>query len=95
MIGGNITEFIDKLYFGQELVFVYKETQYFIQGWWEESNSAAVMVLSEMNSKPFDGYLWEYHSAKMSHCAEAFLSAPIWDGNDFMSIQEEITWTEW
>lgn len=95
MIDGNITEFIDQLYYGQEIVFIYHEKKYFVQGWWSDDKSEATIVLTEVNEKPFEGYLWEYHADKMAACAEAFLKAPIWDGKDFMQIQEEVTWGDW
>lgn len=95
MIDGNITEFIDQLYYGQEIVFIYKGKKYFIQGWWSEDKSETTMVLTEVNEKPFEGYIWEYHSDKMSDCAEAFLNAPIWDEKNFIQIQEDVTWGDW
>ncbi len=33
MIKGNITEFLDKLYYGGELLFEYQGITYFLQGW--------------------------------------------------------------
>ena len=45
MIDGKITEFIDQLCYGQELVFVYKGKKYFVQGWWNDDRTLATMVL--------------------------------------------------
>ena len=95
MINGEMTEFVDKLFYGQEIVFMYKKTKYFIQGWWSDDKSAATMVLEELSDRPFSGYLWEYQADKMSKCAEAFLSAPIWNGKDFRQIENEVTWGDW
>lgn len=95
MINGNITEFIDQLYYGQEIVFVYNEYRYFIQGWWSDNKKEASMVLTDMESDPSSGYLWEYHSDSMKECAEAFLISPIWDGKDFLQIQESVIWSDW
>ena len=53
------------------------------------------MVLEEINDQLFTDYLWEYHAAKMSKCAEAFLSAPLWDDKDFLQIEAEVTWGDW
>lgn len=93
MINGSITEFIDKLYYGQELVFAYKKRKYFIQGWWKDN--VATMVLDDVSEPSEKDYIWEFHSDKMSDCAEAFLSAPIWDGENFIQIQEMVTWSDW
>lgn len=95
MINGKLTEFIDQLYYGQEIIFTYKGVKYFIQGWWNDDRSDAVMVLEEINDQLFTDYLWEYHAAKMSKCAEAFLSAPLWDDKDFLQIEAEVTWGDW
>ena len=95
MIDGNITEFINQLYYGQESVFIFRGKKFFVQGWWSDDKSETTMVLTAVNEKPFEGYLWEYHADKMASCAEAFLNAPLWDGKDFMQIQEEIIWGDW
>ncbi|MBO5513913.1 MAG: hypothetical protein J5961_04925 [Mogibacterium sp.] len=95
MIDGNITEFIDQLYYGQEIVFIYKEKKYFIQGWWNDARSETTMVLTEVSDHPFEGYMWEHHANKMPACAEAFLNAPLWDGKTFLQIQEDVTWGDW
>lgn len=95
MINGNISEFIDQLYFGQEIVFVYRKKKYFIQGWWSDDKAETTMVLTEENDEPFTGYLWEYHAKKMSECAEAFLRAQIWDGKDFLQIEQDVEWADW
>ena len=89
MIDGKLTEFIDQLYYGQEIVFLYRGIKYFIQGWWNDDRSIATMVLEKLNDEPFKGYLWEYQSDKMSNCAEAFLAAPIWGGMDFLKIEAD------
>ena len=95
MINGSVTDFIDQLYYGQELVFAYNGKKYFIQGWMNDDKSESTMVLTEVDSKPFAGYLWEYKSDNMRTCAEAFLTAPIWDDKDFLQIQESVIWSDW
>ena len=95
MIDGKITEFVDQLYYGQELVFLYKGKKFFVQGWWNDDRTMATMVLEEVSEEPLTGYLWEHQSDKMSKCAEAFLLSPIWDGKDFQQIEGEVTWGDW
>lgn len=95
MIDGNIKEFIDQLYFGQELVFIYEGKKYFIQGWWSDDYRETTMQLIEITDDPSSETLWEFHSSKMSSCAEAFLSDPIWNGKDFLKIQENVVWSDW
>ena len=93
MINGNLTEFIDQLYYGQELVFTYEDRKYFIQGWW--ANNVATMVLDDVTVLGNNKYLWEYQAETMRECAEAFLNAEIWGGKDFIQIQENVTWSDW
>ena len=95
MIDGNITEFIDQLYYGQEIVFSYKGRKYFIQGWWNDDKSETTMVLDDVTEEHEGDYIWEYHASKMSECAKAFLAAPIWDGRDFLQIEKDVLWTDW
>ena len=95
MIDGNITEFIDQLYYGQEIVFSYNERKYFIQGWWDDKNNESIMVLDDVTEEHEGDYIWEYHAPKMSECAEAFLAAPIWAGCNFLQIEKDVIWTDW
>ena len=37
MIDGNVSEFVDNLYYGSEMYFVYSGKKYFIQGWVKDS----------------------------------------------------------
>ena len=95
MIDGNITEFIDQLYYGQEIVFFYQNRKYFIQGWWNDDKSEATMVLDDVTEPHMGNYVWECHKQNMIECAEAFLYAPIWNGQDFLQIEKHIIWTDW
>lgn len=90
MKNGNITEFMDKLYLGEELLFEYKELEYFIQGWNE--NATSIMVVDCYTGKPFENYFWKCKATTMLECAEAFLNAEIWDGKSFLQIQNDVTW---
>lgn len=92
MINGNITEFLDKVYYGEELFFEYQGIDYFLQGW--NKDGEAVMVLDILNQAPFKEYIWECSKASMKECAEEFLNSNIWDGKNFMQIQRDVTWKE-
>jgi len=94
MIDGKLTDFIDSLYYGQEMVFMYQDVKYFIQGWWNDDTTIATLVLDIVNTEPFSGYLWEHHDKSMIKCAESFLAAPIWEGKDFIQIEADVTWVD-
>ena len=68
-------------------------TKYFIQGWKEKET--CIMVLDTVSENRFQGYLWQYQAKSMKDCADAFLSAPIWDGKDFLQIQDSVIWSDW
>ena len=93
MKNGDIKEFLDLLYLGQELLFIFRGQKFFIQGWWKDDK--ARMVLDNVSIEPFSGYVWEYDSKTMKECADAFLAAPIWDGKEFLQVESEVEWTEW
>lgn len=92
MINGNITDFIDKLYYGEELLFEYNSKIYFIQGWIKDGK--ACMVLDEQKEEAFEDYLWECKKNSMRDCAEEFLSAKLWENKDFLQIEKEVFWKD-
>lgn len=95
MIDGKLSDFIDSLYYGQEIVFLYQSKKYFIQGWWSDDKTTAILVLEKIDDKPFTGYIWKHQDESMIKCAEAFLAAPIWNGKNFLEIEKEVTWSDW
>jgi len=92
MKNGNITEFIDKLYMGEELLFEYDGQEYFVQGWIE--GEKAVMVLDRCSDKDFEDYIWKSECKTMLDCAENFLNAEMWDKKSFLQIQSEVLWKD-
>lgn len=93
MKNGNITEFLDLLNYGQELLFVYNGKKYFIQGW--QACDVHYMVLNYYEeADKNDGDLWKYSANDMKKYADAFLKLPIFDGKIFMEIEEYATWFE-
>lgn len=93
MKNGCISDFIDQLYYGGELVFEYKGSRYFIQGWTEADRN--IMVLDLVSQEKFKSYLWTHEAQTMKECAESFLDAPLWNGKTFIQIQEDVTWSDW
>lgn len=92
MINGNLTEFMDILYYGGELLFEYNKVDYFIQGWTEEG--LCTIVLDDLTKPDPNGYVWKYSSHKMRECADKFLNEPLWDGKSFMDIQKDVIWKD-
>jgi hypothetical protein len=95
MIDGTINEFINMLYYGEEIVFTYKNRKYFIQGWYNKKEEKATMVLDDVTELTEHDYIWKYSANTMRECADVFLASPLWDGKDFLQIQENVTWSDW
>ena len=93
MKNGDINDFLDQLYYGGELVFEYAGSKYFIQGW--TTTDRNFMVLDFVRDDEFKSYLWTHEAKTMKECADAFLSAPLWNGQDFLQIQDDVAWTDW
>ena len=100
MINGNVKEFIDNLYYGAEMYFIFREKKYFIQGWVEDSMHYLVLdydyktEVINPNDLECNNYIWEYSSSDSSECVQAFLDAPLWDGKKFYDVEAEITWID-
>ena len=99
MIDGNVTEFVDNLYYGSEMYFIFRGKRYFIQGWYRHSIHYLVLDYDHQNNEvpegyKFNGYIWEHQSKDPSECVKVFLDAPLWDGKKFYEVEKEIIWAE-
>ena len=100
MIDGNVTEFVDNLYYGSEMYFIFRGKKYFIQGWVEDSVHYLVLdydyesEVFESENPNCNKYIWEYSSINPAECVQAFLDAPLWDGKKFYDVEGEMTWAD-
>ena len=92
MKNGSLTEFVDKLYYGEELEFEYHGERYFLQGWSESGNSR--LTLDAIGHVPFEKYIWECTRKNMRECADTFIQEPLWEGKSFYQIEKDVTWIE-
>ncbi|MEG0919193.1 MAG: hypothetical protein RR967_01820 [Anaerovoracaceae bacterium] len=44
MINGDVKEFVDKLYYGDELIFLYKNQKFFLQGFLEDDGKCTTYL---------------------------------------------------
>ncbi|MBR1747699.1 MAG: hypothetical protein IJ735_05775 [Clostridia bacterium] len=95
MINGNVNEFVDGLYYGDERWFLFRNRKYFIQGWIENNNFSLALDQVEPDTKKA-GYLWIYtnHKDKKDQVVECFLTANLFDGKTFWEIENEIIWVD-
>lgn len=97
MKNGDVSEFVDGLYYGDERWFRYNGVKYFIQGWVE--NGQFSLMLDQMEPDPgYIGYAWSQTKpvAQRQEVVDAFLTDKIFDGKTFWEVEKEIIWVdEW
>ena len=86
---GNVHEFIDHVFYGDELWFLYHGKKYFLEGWMHDQR--LYLCLYEMAE---DGkeYIWEGDSSH--YPVDAFLKANIWNGQSFWEAETDIEWVD-
>lgn len=89
MKNGDVREFVDHIYYGDELWFLYQGKKYFLEGW--STGGSLDLYLYEMtdNGKT---YTWKGSSAH--YPVDTFLEAKIWDGKSFWDIEQDIEWVD-
>ena len=91
MINGNIKEFIDKIYYGDELWFIYNNTKYMLEGLFEKGTYNLYLFVPYMEGT---GYTWVGTGTKDSYPVKDFLNAPIFDGKAFIDIEDSVEWVD-
>ncbi|MEG2044895.1 MAG: hypothetical protein RR088_02785 [Clostridia bacterium] len=92
MINGNLTEFVDKIYFGDELIFMYKGQKFFLQGFLEDDGICTTYL--DRWEPPVDDYIWVSKGDSKKFPVEKFLNAKIWDNKSFLDVESEIEWVD-
>ena len=92
MINGDVNEFVDGLYYGDERWFRFNGIKYFIEGWVKEGLFS--LLLYQMELDP--GYVWEKTEpvTQRQEVVDAFLTDKIFDGKTFWEVEKDITWIE-
>ena len=100
MINGNTSEFVDNLYYGTEMYFIYNHKTFFIQGWVEDDLHFLVLDFDyeieryDPSNPKGKQPIWEYSSKDSMECVQAFLDAPLWDGKRFYEVEKKMIWTD-
>ena len=92
MINGNVSEFVDHIHYGDELVFLFHNQKFFLQGFLEE-NGRYVLYLDRWDP-PSNTYIWTSRGDTHSYPVDDFLAAAIWDGKSFWDVETEIEWVD-
>lgn len=92
MIGGDVNEFVDRIYSCQDTVYVYKGIKYWFQGYMSDKKTVHMEIFQYQ--PPSDRYVWEYDGTTVEECHRAFLQAPIFDGKTFWEIERDVEWVD-
>ena len=92
MRDGNANEFIETLYGGCDITFVFMGVKYMIQGWWEDGQY--VLSLDQLYPKTDNIGIWKYVAKTAKECVEAFEKALIFNGKSFWRVENEIQWVD-
>ena len=92
MINGNVSEFVDHIHYGDELVFLFHNQKFFLQGFLEE-NGRYVHYLDRWDP-PSNTYIWTSRGDTHSYPVDDFLAAAIWEGKSFWDVEAEIEWVD-
>ncbi|MDO4459315.1 MAG: hypothetical protein Q4C42_04390 [Clostridia bacterium] len=91
MINGNINEFMDKLWDGEELIYVYNGKKYFSQGYSTDKN---IYVFELQMWEPKEVLLWRICGKDNQESFEEFLKTPLFDGKTFWEIESNVEWVD-
>ena len=88
MINGDPHDFVETVYSGQDIPYIFRGKKYWFQGY--STDDGFHMEVMEC-FPPYD-YIWEY-DAECQECGDVFQTAPIFDGKMFWDAEQEIEWT--
>ena len=90
MIGGNARDFVDYIYYGQELWFIYDGTKYFLEGSSRDDINLELMLCQIQKN----GKIWWWTGNTKNFPVEEFLSAPVFNNKTFWEVEKDITWVD-
>ncbi len=91
MINGNVSEFVDHIHYGDELVFTFRGRKFFLQGL---SEKGVYTLYLDRWDPPSNEYLWVGKGKANNYPVDEFLNAKIWDGKAFWDAEQEMEWID-
>ena len=92
MINGNPQEFVDTLHLGEEVLFEYRHSRFFAEGY-NLSKNEAVFRVDRWAPEPLET-VYECHDTSVSKCVERFLEETFFEGRSFWEVEKEIEWCD-
>lgn len=92
LIHGNVHEFVDKMYYGEELIFIYKKQKFFLQGFLEDDGIYTTYL--DRWEPPANDYIWIGRGDSKNYPVDKFLSQKLWDGKSFWDAEKNMEWVD-
>lgn len=92
MINGNIDEFIDKLWSGEELIYTHNGKKYFSQGYVLENGQYRFEL---QQWEPEGKMLWYVEGLNNQSSFDMFLKQHLFGGKTFWEAEQDITWVDY
>ena len=83
-------DFVSRICYGEELVFIYKGIKELLQGTCEDGYH--VLYIFSLDDDP--GIEWEVKTVTEYFDTDSFLNARIFDGRTFWEAVDEIEWSD-
>ena len=91
MINGNINEFCNKLWGGEELIYTYNGKKYFSQGEMLNGLYRFELQMWELEQK----MLWSVSGKTHQESYEEFMKTPLFDGLTFWEAEKNVEWVDY
>lgn len=91
MINGDVKEFVDGLYYGDERFFIYAGNKYFMQGYCKANTFTLELYIIE---NPKNDFEWRACSQDRRYLVSVFEKAKIFNGKSFWEVEKEIEWVD-
>ncbi|SEH31579.1 hypothetical protein [Selenomonas sp. KH1T6] len=92
MLNGDVIEFVDRIHYGDELIFMYNGQKFFLQGFLEDDGICTTYL--DRWEPPADDYIWVGRGDSKNFPVEEFLKAEIWDGKSFWEVEKKMEWLD-
>ncbi len=92
MIDGNPNEFLEAVYNGSDIYFIFDKKKYFGQGY-NTDNGYWHYEIYEVDTQN-NTVLWECTKETIDECYNFFLLANIFNGKSFWEVEQEIQWID-
>ena len=91
MRNGNIREFVDKLWCGEELIYTYNGKKYFSQGYVLENGQYRFEL---QQWEPEEKMLRYVEGFGHQSSLDKFLEQPLFDGKKFLEAEADMEWVD-